>query len=286
MRNIQVRELSEFVFMYPLIRTEEELFSTTVTNFYRSLIKKHTDPKTKTMNRKMDVYVINASWYDVSYSGYIDAMNGNDPVSANETTNLGLIYGNGKILSGKSAKNGYYLSYTYDNLLRQKDISSAVKMGIGDPIVSSSTSAAFGDIGPLIINNFPYGSKKLYKKEAPKNAPLFGEPPTEFRNYLIQRSSAKFAQFSQKDKEESYVKGKTCIGFSSSKLIIAVQQDGVAGSSLEDIRDYFLQQNCKYAAFFDGSDSSMLFENGQFIISMGQNKNELCTAGIAIVKFY
>lgn len=61
MRNIQVRELSEFVFMYPLIRTEEELFSTTVTNFYSSLIKKHTDPKTKTMNRRMDVYVINAS---------------------------------------------------------------------------------------------------------------------------------------------------------------------------------------------------------------------------------
>jgi len=83
-----------------------------------------------------------------------------------------------------------------------------------------------------------------------------------------------------------HIKGKTCIGISPSKVIISVHQDGVKGSSLGDIRDSFIKQKCRYAAFFDGSDSSMLFENGKFIINMGQDKNELCTAGILFVKYY
>ena len=58
------------------------------------------------------------------------------------------------------------------------------------------------------------------------------------------------------------------------------------GSSLNDIRNSFVKEKCRYAAFFDGSDSSMLFENGRFVISMGQDKNELCTAGILFIKYY
>lgn len=46
-----------------------------------------------------------------------------------------------------------------------------------------------------------------------------------------------------------HVKGKTCIGISPSKVIISVHQDGVKGSSLGDIRDSFIKQKCRYAAF-------------------------------------
>jgi len=31
---------------------------------------------------------------------------------------------------------------------------------------------------------------------------------------------------------------------------------------------------------------AMLFENGKFTINMGQDKNELCTAGILFIKYY
>ncbi|WP_354960746.1 hypothetical protein [Chryseobacterium sp. Bi04] len=69
-------------------------------------------------------------------------------------------------------------------------------------------------------------------------------------------------------------------------MIITVQEDGINGPSLDGMRDYFKKLGCKYAAFFDGSDSAMLFENGKFTINMGQDKNELCTSGIALVKYY
>lgn len=286
MGNFEARELTGNIFIYPLIRTKEELFSTTVLNYYKEVIKKFTDPKTKKLIRKLDIYVINANWYDVSNSGYIDAMNGHDPIPADETKNLGLIYAGGRITSGTSAKNGYYISFNKDILLKQNDISQAFNMGLGDPPTGNHHTAAFGDIGPLIINNLPYSSLNVYKKGTPKTAPVTGDPPPQYKNSLLKRSSSKFAQFSKNDASEGYMKGKTCIGISSSKVIIGVQQDGIKGPSLEGMRDYFITHGCKYAAFFDGSDSAMLFENGKFTINMGDNKDELCTAGIALVKFY
>lgn len=285
MSNIELRELTGNIAMYPLIRTGEELFSSTVLNAYNEIIKQLTDPKTKKI-KKADVFIINASWYDVSYAGYIDAMKGGDPVSANETTNLGLIYKNGTITSGKSARDGYFISFMRDMIFKNLDLRMAFKMGMGDPPSKDKPTAAFGDVGPLIINDLPYGSINLYQKDADKKAPLTGEPPSEFRTDLIQRSSKKFSQFDVKDKSDGYTKGKTCIGVSSSKLIIGVQKDGIKGPSLGGIRDYFLKQKCRYAAFFDGSDSAMLFENGKFTISMGNDKNELCTAGILFIKYY
>lgn len=149
--------------------------------------------------KKADVFIINASWYDVSYAGYVDAMNDNDPVSANETTNLGLIYKNGTITSGKSAKDGYYISFIRDMIFKSFDIRMAFKMGLGDPITSDKPTAAFGDIGPLIINDLPYGSTNLYKKNTSKNAPLTGDPPSQLKKDLVQRSSKKFSQFNEKD---------------------------------------------------------------------------------------
>lgn len=285
MANIELRELTGKIDIYPLIRTKEELFSTTVINSYKEIIKQLTDPKTK-ISRKADIYIINANWYNVSYSGIIDAQNGEDPVPAYETTNLGLIYKNGEINSGTSAKDGYFISFRREIMLKENDIRLSFKMGIGNPVGKEFPTAAFGDIGPLIINNLPYGSTNLYKEGTSNKAPLIGEPPAELKKYLTRRSSKKFAQFATKDRDEGYIKGKTCLGICESKIIIAVQQDGLKGPSLDGIRDYFLKHSCQYAAFFDGSDSAMLFENGKFKIKMGEDKNELCTAGIILIKYY
>lgn len=279
MTNIELREITGNIAIYPLIRTKEELFSTTVSNSYKQIVKDLAKKKLKA-----DVFIINANWYDVSYSGKVDAFSGNDPVPANESTNLGLIYKNGYITSGTSAKGGYYISFIRDMIFKQNDITKAFNMGIGDP--PGKPTAAFGDIGPLIINNLPYNSTNVYQKGTSNKAPLTGEPPAAFKKFLLQRSSKKFGESAQVDKISNYDYGKTCIGVSKSKIIIAIQQDGLKGASLATIRDYFIKQGCAYGAFFDGSDSSMLFENGNFIINMGEDKNELCTAGIMLIKYY
>lgn len=281
MANIELRELKGNIAIYPLIRVKEELFSTTVTNSYNEILKDLAKKKVKA-----DIYIINANWYDVSYSGILDAQNGTDPVSPEETTNLGLIYKNGYITSGQSAQEGYYISFIRDIVFKDPDLRNAFKMGKGDPLSKDFPTAAFGDIGPLIINDLPYGGTNIYKKGTSNKAPLTGEPPKEYKTNLIQRSSKKFSQFDTKDRDSGYIKGKTCIGISDSTLIIGIQADGIKGPSLGGIRDYFIKHKCRYAAFFDGSDSSMLFENGKFTVRMGEDKNELCTAGIILLKYY
>ncbi|WP_230036773.1 hypothetical protein [Chryseobacterium sp. Bi04] len=87
-------------------------------------------------------------------------------------------------------------------------MSKAIKMGLGDPPQNGKSMTAFGDIGPMIINDLGFGSTNIYKKGTPKNAPLTGEPPASFKASLLQRSSLKFAQFAQSDKESGYTKGK------------------------------------------------------------------------------
>ena len=37
---------------------------------------------------------------------------------------------------------------------------------------------------------------------------------------------------------------------------------------------------------FQKTKTAMLFENGKFKIKMGEDKNELCTAGIILNKYY
>lgn len=285
MANIVLRELTGDIAIYPLVRNKKELFSTTVSDAYDEILKQLTDPKTKKV-KKVDIYIINGSWYDVSYATAINATTTTGPIASDETTNLGLIYKNGTISSGKSAKDGYFISFIRDSIFKNPDLRLAFKMGLGDPPAADKPSAAFGDIGPLIINDLPYGSINIYDNSSPKNLPLTGEPPSQFKKLLKQRSSRKFAQFDAKDKSDGYLKGKTCIGISSSKIFIGVQQDGIKGPSLGGVRDYFIKQGCRYAAFFDGSDSSMLFENGKFTVSMGEDKNQLCTVGILFIKYY
>lgn len=72
--------------MLPVIRTKEELFSSTVINIYNS-------------NKKIEpnLVITNANFYDLSNSGKIDAFNGHDPVPASATTALGYVVENKKI---------------------------------------------------------------------------------------------------------------------------------------------------------------------------------------------
>lgn len=54
------------------------------------------------------------------------------------------------------------------------------------------------------------------------------------------------------------------------------------GKSISAVRDAFLAKGCGHAVFFDGSDSAMLFQNGEFKVRQGEDKDETCVAGLGI----
>jgi len=257
-----IKKLSGNIEISPIVRTAEELFSTTIKKDYAS------NPNS--------IY-INANFYDVSYAGILHAVNGNDPVKAEETSILGYVVYNNKLISSDSKPLNFYIA-SNSNLVGSDDLSKVITSGQGNP--PTNVAVAFGRLGPLIINGLPYGTQNLYKEGAPADAPLIGEPPTNAKDFLIQRSSAKYTSFYEKGNSV----GKTIIGVSKTTIYIIVQEHGSGGYSLNAIRDYLIKEGCVHAVFFDGSDSSMLFESGNFLVKQGENKDDTCVVGIRFLK--
>jgi hypothetical protein len=248
----------------PVIRTKEEFFSTTVLTY---------------LSTKKPSVVINGNFYDLTTSGYLDVMSGNDPVAADNTIPLGLVIQNGSKVAGNSAAQDFVIAFN-DYADISKSFLNAVKTGQGDPPLLAKWSG-FGGLGPIIINGLPYGRQNKYSQGAPADAPPVGAPTADAKKYLTQRSSAKFSAFAARDSDSGNTLGKTCVGVSDTELLIFVQEDGVAGQSIESIRDEFLTHSCKHAVFFDGSDSSLMAEKDAILAKQGPNKDESCTIGVA-----
>ncbi len=62
--------------------------------------------------------------------------------------------------------------------------------------------------------------------------------------------------------------------------MVIVQPHAVHGISLEDVRDKLLGIGVDNAVFLDGSDSSLLVVDGNFVTHAGDNKDETNTIGI------
>ncbi|MHC9243723.1 phosphodiester glycosidase family protein [Pseudomonas aeruginosa] len=251
--------------LVPVIRTKEELFSTTVQNYNKS--------------RKVTA-IINTNFYDVTKAGLLDALSGDDPVPADATTPLGKVIYNGKHAIGVSEPLNFYIAYFKDRFPNEGGIYSAFSSGQGDP--PSSCTCGIGGLGPLIINGLSYGKTNKYSSGAPKDAPSIGEPPPAAKKFLVQRSSAKFTAFAVNDAKYQSRIGKTCLGVGKDNICIFVQQHGDSGMSLDEVRDEFLSYGCQHAVFFDGSDSSLLFTDVDgFVVTQDHNKDETCVAGLA-----
>lgn len=255
--------------MIPIIRTQEELFSSTVINTYNKYKKE-----------EANLVITNANFYDLTSAGKIDAFNGHDPVPASETTALGYVIKNNKLLTGKAAPLDFYIAYYKKEQykINSSKIFDCYRSGQGNPPLNCSS--AFGGLGPLIINGLLYGNSNLYTKNAPKEAPKVGDPG-QYRKYLNQRNSAKYSAFERKDIDSNHTLGKTCIGINEDGIYIISQEEGdTNGMSIQRIRNYLYKNKCKHALFFDGSDSSLFFEKGSFVVKQGENKDETCTVGI------
>lgn len=248
--------------MTPVLRRGKEFFSDTV--------------RKESSRLKLPI-VINANFYDLAKSAFVTVFSRHIPIDASETTIQGLIVKDKRAIAGTSRPSDFYITYDKEKL-KKGNLAAAFTSGKGDP--PASVSAAFGGLGPLIINGLPYGERNLYSPGTDPAAPAVGDPGGKFADKLIQRSSAKYTAFSARDYDEGYQLGKTCLGVSNEKIYIVVQGEGSDGRSIGGIRDYFISKKCRHAVFFDGSDSAMLYMNGEFKIQQGENKDETCIVGI------
>ena len=258
---VQIRFLRSKFDIIPIIRTRTERFQDTVQR----------DAKVKNFT-----YAINTNFYAFGAYTRLSTALTSDPSSAEEIRPEGHIIREQMIIAGSSRPDDYYLSFNRERVISGK-ISDAFSSGIGNPPINSTT--AIGGLGPIIINGLKYGIENKYSEDLP-NAIQFGEPSPTDRLFLTQRSSKKFSSFASRGRRV----GKTCIGVSNTELTLLVQRHGdPEGQTLEEIRDYFFDRGCVHAVFFDGSDSAMFFENGKFLVSQGENKDETCVAGVGFV---
>ncbi|GAA5165036.1 hypothetical protein [Viridibacterium curvum] len=243
----------------PVLRKRKEYFSETVAR------------EGKTLS-----VVINANFYDLSGFGALSALSGHPRLDPDNTTVQGIVVHNKTVIAGTKRPQDFFIAY-YKEKAVSGDLTQAFVSGKGDPPTDSSVGLS--GLGPLIINGLAYGSRNQYLAGTAANAPPIGEPG-EFASSLRQRSSAKFTAFAKRDADEEFQLGKTCLGVSANRLFIYVQAHGTPGKSIGDVRDKFIAQGCKHAVFFDGSDSAMLFQNGQFKVSQGEDKDETCVIGL------
>ncbi|KAA1245835.1 phosphodiester glycosidase family protein [Aquimarina sp. RZ0] len=262
-----IKEIESDFLIEPVFRTKEELFSDTVS---------------RVSKEKEYSFIINVNFYDLTYAGKLDALNGHDPVAAKETIPLGRVVFNKKPLTGTSANLDFYIASKESTICSGDDFSKVFQSGQGD--TPSNSAIGFGGLGALILNGLEYGHQNKYKKGAPKNAILKGEPSSEAKKFLIQRSSNKYTSFSANDKKQGNKLGKTCLGISKKGIYVVVQQHGSPRWSVQKVKDYFKDKKCVHAVFFDGSDSSMLYEKGSFLAKQGENKDETCVIGIGFKK--
>lgn len=236
--------------MVPFIRKKEELFSTTIKN----------------QSKKYRV-IINGQFYGVSKAGIADAMWGNDPVDPFHTTPEGKIINNGKMIGGRSAPLMFYIANHWETTPRYT---------FNSGVVPAKSSSAIGGCGPVIVNGMPYGESNNYSggvlgKEK-------GEPIPKNRPYLTQRSNNTFSAYL---KRPPYT-GKTIIAHSSlyNVLFALVLPHGASGISLSQVRDKLNKSNFNNAVFLDGSDSSLLVVDGEFIAKAGEDKDETNVVGV------
>lgn len=270
MANAEVRHFNDGSVQYAVLhgsakmviihRTLEELFETTVR---RAVVLQ--DLKA----------AINGNWYDVSNSGLLDALIGHDPILAFETTPIGHVVVGGRVVAGTSEPDRFYVGRL--SLILQTAF--LYEFDLGDPPSAHLLSTAIGGLGPMIINGLKFGSRNLYRAGVPSGAPATGDPGSQFRPFLIQRSNNTYRAFAALPAAT----GKVLLAVSQShdKILLIVQRHGAANPpTLDAFRDKLANVGIENAVFLDGSDSVMLNIDGTFHVRMGLNKDECCTVGI------
>lgn len=238
--------------MIPFVRNKEELFSTTA--------------QQASAQGKFQV-VINGPTYGLTHAGKVDALMGNDPVSPTETIQQGQVIKNGVVLGGQQSSMFYVANYKGKN----------DKYEFGSGQAPTNADAALGNMGPLIINDLPYGPRNIFNPAKPGQIAK-GEPSPANRKLLVQRSNTRFSHMLRTPDPV----GKICIAHcrKEGQIAIVIQPNGTPGANLSVLRDLLIQVGFNSAVYLDGSDSVFLMMNNHILIPQGSNKNETNITGI------
>jgi exopolysaccharide biosynthesis protein len=234
-----------------IYRTQEELFRTTMRSAYQKM---------------PFVCAINGLQYSLTWSGKQDALVGDDPVPAFETTQDGFLISQGKVLGGRSAPQMFYLSYDY---------MGGYTFGKGDPPFKSARGV--GGLGPIIIDGLPYGVGNLCKR--PAKCPPSGPIPSSADGYVQQRNNLTYAD--QQSRDPSTGKAILATNKTEGRILVIVQPHGTNGTTFDDIKASLMILGCDNAVFLDGSDSAMLWNKGHPEVSQAPNKDETNTVALA-----
>ena len=160
------------------------------------------------------------------------------------------------------------------------DKGATQKYRFGRGAAPLDADAALGNMGPLIINNLKFGTVNKYKP-LQEDAVSKGQPAKGHRQFLVQRSNARFTDISS----QSDMSGKVALAYRQDKaqLVIMIQPHGTPGTSISGLRDIVSKIGCDSAVYLDGSDSVMLMLENNLLISQASNKNETNVTGVGFV---
>lgn len=214
-------------------------------------------------------FSINTQMFDrKSTVDYLSAGYSNNPSSTDLYTPQGYNIANGKIVSGRSADQTYYLAKNKDHQW---------EAGFGD--VPKDAIWGIGGATPLIVEGLKFGETNIFKADAPERVTKVGRSgwidPSDWK-YLEQKSNGVYVG------QNSSMVGKTILGINSktNEFIIVSQQDDKQGYTLDQIRDRLAKQGYNNVVAFDGSTSSTLVENGKPLVSPDKRKNNTITSGV------
>lgn len=163
---------------------------------------------------------------------------------------------NRKPTGGRSATQNYYIGNFW-----RGDTSYQFSQGKAP----QKASASLGNCGPVIIDGIAYGAMT---RIVPKFASFVGT--RTFNN--IQNNVRKPTQINLPTmlKRPPYI-GKTLVAHNSlhNVLFVLILPHAAQGVRLPDVRDKLLDAKFDNAVYLDGSDSSLLRINGEFIVSDG-----------------
>ena len=239
--------------MEPFVRDREELFTETV--------DREAGPNS---------VIINGNQYDLTFGGKVGAALWDDPVRPHRTTPEGTVIADGEHLTGTPEPERFYMAY---------DEEAGYTFGQGEP--PPGVDAAVGGLGPIIIDGQPYGVGNEYRDGVPQGAPETGPPGDAYAPFLTQRNNNTYEAFA--DRGDSV--GKTIVAHSSAtgQLMVISQQDGVAGRSLDEIRDALIAQGFDNAVFMDGSTSALLQTGDVLRTFPSASKDETNNVGIEFI---
>jgi RHS repeat-associated protein len=193
------------------------------------------------------------------------ALGPSEPQPVEDYRAQGYVVECGKVIAGRSSPKTFYFAQN----------ANTCKWVCAQGDVPSGSYTGFGGGIPVYVGGLKYGDKNLYTSDAPANLPQTG-PPGVDNKYLLQRSNAGYA--SQNDATV----GKTVIGYNSktNTWVLVVQEEGIKGMTLDQIRDKLIADGFDNILSFDGSTSATMVKDKQTIVTPSTRKNNTIPTGI------